>query len=103
MSGVDIHISLNNVPQFEKNHSESNRAPTVFQGQNAQISQDELHLRVKVPVAPEQAEGKKVDPKDRKKEEHSGKKRGKEQKDEQQKKGQKKSKSDEGAFIDLQA
>ncbi len=102
MSGVDIHISLNNVPQFEKNQSQNNRAPLVFQGQNAQISQDELLQRIRIPVEPEQAEGKKVDPKDKKQQSGSGKKQQKEQTDEQ-KKRQRKSKSDEGFFVDLQA
>ncbi|KMQ50601.1 hypothetical protein CHISP_2452 [Chitinispirillum alkaliphilum] len=103
MSGVDVHISINNVPQFERNQSESQRAPLVFQGQNSQIARDELHNRIKVPVAPEKSEGKRIDPKDRKKEEKSGKKSAKNKKDSSKHNKGKKSRSDEGFFVDLQA
>ena len=104
MSGIDIHISINNVPQFERFNSENNRAPLVHQFQNADMAKGELQQRILMPVEPEELEGKKVDPEDKKQDQNRNKKK---KNDDEHKKNddrkQNRSKSDSGIFIDLEA
>jgi hypothetical protein len=76
MNAVNLQASVNNVTQMDKFQQDQSRTPLVHQDQNALIARDDLEKRIRMPVEPEHAEGKKVDGRQEKKD---GRGRGKRQ------------------------
>jgi len=75
MSEVNVQISVNNVPQFDRHQNDLHRGPMVSQEQNAQIAREEQERRIQMPVQADQAEGKRIDAEENKREGREKKKR----------------------------
>ena len=101
MSGVNVHVSVSNLVQVDRHQSDNHRNPVVYQEQNAGITRDENTRRVKMPVEPDKAEGKKIDPENKKQESGRKSKKKREKKVKQQ--NQQRSRSDSGYMVDIQA
>lgn len=101
MNEVNFQASVNNMVQMDRFQNDASRAPVVNQAQNAGIEQTEAEQRIQMPVQPEQADGKKVDPRQRKPETREKKKRRKPSPAPDQKPEGKSSTG--GFFVDLQA
>ncbi|MDG5815867.1 hypothetical protein QA601_12315 [Chitinispirillales bacterium ANBcel5] len=101
MSGVDVHISINNAPQIERHQSENKQTPLVYQDQNQNISKRQIEKRIRMPVAPEETVGKKIDPKNRKDDEKKQKKRSQSKTVKRRKKRRKPNNG--GFFVDTEA
>jgi hypothetical protein len=101
MNAVNMQASVNNVTQMDKHQQDQSRTPLVHQDQNAVIAREEAEKRIRMPMEPDHAEGKKVDSRQDKKDRGSGKKR---QKNNGQAgiKGQPRSPSS-GYIVDIQA
>jgi hypothetical protein len=67
MNAVNMQASVNNVTQMDKHQQDQSRAPIVHQDQNAVIARDDAEKRIRMPMEPEHAEGKKVDARQEKK------------------------------------
>jgi hypothetical protein len=65
MSGIDVHISVNNIPQMDRHQSDTHRAPIIQQVQNAEIARSQLDQRMRIPNQPDRPEGKIADPGER--------------------------------------
>jgi hypothetical protein len=61
MDGINLQASVNNLTQMDRHQQDLSRAPLVHQDQNAVIARDEAEKRIRMPVEPEYARGKKVD------------------------------------------
>ena len=66
MNGLNFQASVSNLTQMDRYHQETHRTPVVNQEQNAQIAQDEAARRTMMPMQPDEAEGKKIDHRQRK-------------------------------------
>jgi len=75
VNSVNVNVPVVNMPQIGNQFSETQRAPAVHQTQNAELARDRLDLHMRAPAEAEAAEGKIVDPRDRREEEHGSKKR----------------------------
>jgi hypothetical protein len=64
MDGVDFQASVTNLTQMDRHQQDAVRLPGVNQEQNAQIARDEAGQKAIRPTQPDEAEGKKIDPKD---------------------------------------
>lgn len=73
MSGMNVQISLTGLSQVDRHQNDIHRTPVIHQDQNAAIMQADAHKRMSMPVEPDAAEKKSVDPDDRRRE--SGKRR----------------------------
>jgi hypothetical protein len=76
MNAINLQASVNNVTQMDKFQQDQSRAPLVHQDQNSLIAREDAEKRIRMPMEPEHAEGKKVDGRQEKKE---GRGRGKRQ------------------------
>jgi hypothetical protein len=76
MNGLNFQASVSNLTQMDRFQQDSHRMPVVNQEQNAQIALDEASRRALMPMQPDEVEGKKIDPRQRKRDE-AGKKRNK--------------------------
>jgi hypothetical protein len=65
MDGVDFQASVTNVTQMDRHQQDAVRSPVINQEQNAQIARDEAGQRAIRPMQPDEVDGKKVDPKER--------------------------------------
>lgn len=104
MNTVNVNVSVNNLPQFDRHQNDIHKNPTVFQDQNAKIAQGEIEHKLQMPVETEAADGKKVDSK-QKKEEQSAKKKqhkGSQKENNSEKKGGR-SRDEGGFFVDIEA
>jgi hypothetical protein len=68
MNEINVNLSINNVPQFDRSQNDIHREPMVNQTQNAQIAQESAEQRVRMPVQLEQLAGKRIDSNAQKKE-----------------------------------
>ncbi len=102
MSGVDVHISVNNIPQFDRHQSNAHRTPILHQQANGDIARSQLEQQAKIPTEPKGAEGKSVDPDNRKKDNRRSKKRKKEAPQEVRVSEEKRM-ADSGGLIDIEA
>jgi hypothetical protein len=75
MNAVNLQASVNNVTQMDKFQQDQARTPVVNQDQNAAIAREEAEKRIRMPTEPEHAEGKKIDPRQERKNRQSRKKR----------------------------
>jgi len=67
MSGMNVQISVTNLTQLDRHQSDSHRTPVTHQDQNAAMAQEVAHRRVAMPVEPDAADNKNIDPEDGKK------------------------------------
>jgi hypothetical protein len=72
MNAVNLQASVSNVTQMDKHQQDQSRTPLVHQDQNAVIAREDLEKRIRMPTEAEQAEGKKVDPRQEKKDRQGG-------------------------------
>lgn len=103
MSGLGVHISVNNVPQFDRLQSNAHRAPAVHQVKNAEIANARVEQQLKMPTQPDEAEGKNIDPEDRKKDRNRSRKKTKKEKKKGEASEENKTKPDSGSLIDIEA
>ena len=102
MSGIDVQISIANLTQMDRHQNDINKAPAVNQEKNTLIALQESAKRVTMPVEPDQAEGKNIDPEDKKRENlPKGKKKKRTKKADSIK--QSLSRSNSGYFVDVEA
>jgi hypothetical protein len=69
MNGLNFQTSVSNLPHLDRIQQDSHRLPIVNQEQNAQLARDEALRRMTVPTQPDEVEGKKIDPGQRKQDE----------------------------------
>ena len=74
MNGLNFQASVYNLTQMDRVQQDAHRTPVVNQEQNAQIALDEASRRTAMPMQPDEVEGKKIDPGQRKRDD-SGKKK----------------------------
>jgi hypothetical protein len=65
MDGVDFQASVTNLTQMDRHQQDTVRSPGINQEQNSQIAREEAGQKAIRPTQPDEAEGKKVDPKER--------------------------------------
>ncbi|HEX3019053.1 MAG TPA: hypothetical protein VHP36_02075 [Chitinispirillaceae bacterium] len=76
MSGVDVNISVSNLPHLDRHQDDINHRPVINQQQNAHIMSSEVSQKIIMPVEVEQSEGKIISKKQKivDKKERKGKK-----------------------------
>jgi hypothetical protein len=72
MNSINANLPIINMPQVSAHQAEAQRAPVVHQAQNADIARDQADLRLKTAQEAEAAEGKIVNPKDKREEGRRG-------------------------------
>lgn len=97
MDGLDIQASLHNLSQMDRHQQDGHRTPMVHQQQNAEMARDEAGQRIEKPVEADEAEGKTVDPEDRRRRDREGRKK----KNQERKSDTGKDKGSTGRFIDF--
>lgn len=75
MGEINVNLSVSNLPQVDRYHNESHRAPIVHQDQNIHEVNRELNRRVNMPVEADTIEKKGIDPDDRRSNHDNKKKR----------------------------
>ncbi len=72
--GIDIQAPVNNLPHIDRIQSDSHRLPVVHQEHNVENARDEAARRTTMPVQPDEAEGKNIDPEDKAARDNTGRK-----------------------------
>jgi hypothetical protein len=75
MSGVNLQASIINVTQMDRHQNDINRLPATNQEQNSQIAMNLADQKSIRPTQADGAEGKKIDPDQRKKDNDNRKKK----------------------------
>jgi hypothetical protein len=75
MNSVNVNVPVVNMPQVASHQSDVHRVPIAHQAQNADLSRDHLDIHLRTANEAEAAEGKIVDPEDRREEKRRGRKR----------------------------
>jgi len=75
MNSVNVNIPVANLPLATAHQADVHRVPMAHQAQNADLNRDHLDIHLRTANEAESAEGKTVDPKDRKEEKRQSKKR----------------------------
>lgn len=65
MSGVNVNVSISNLPQMDRHQDDLHQSPVINQLQNTQIVKSEITQRLMKPVEPDRTNGKNVDTKNR--------------------------------------
>lgn len=81
MNSINANIPVMNMPQVTAQTSSTLHAPIVHQQQNADIARDSFDHQMRIAREAEGAEGKNINPDDKREEGRKGKKRHKEQED----------------------
>jgi len=109
MNSINANLPVMNMPQVTSHQSEIQRAPMLHQAQNADMNRDKLDLQMRTAQEAEAAEGKTINPDDRKDEGRKGKKREKQEQENEGEEGKDTppevtvSMTDSGRLIDLEA
>jgi len=103
MNSVNVNISVTNLPQIDRHQSDLHRTPVVHQTKNGEIARDQLELQARITSDAKKAEGKNVDPKDRKKEKGRQAKKAQRMSAEQPEAPNRPERADNGSLIDIQA
>lgn len=101
MSGVNVNVSVSNLPQIDRHQNDIHKNPAVNQDQNSKIANNEMSLKLTRPGEAESTQGKNVDP-NQKRDELSKKAKSKKKKVKEAVKKEPKS-NDEGYIVDFQA
>lgn len=83
MDGLNFQASVNNLTQMDRHQQDAVRTPVINQEQNAELARDEAALKALRPPQPDDIEGKKVDPRQRKQDNDKRKSRQKSENGEQ--------------------
>jgi hypothetical protein len=75
MNSVNVNVPVVNLPQVTAHQSDVHRVPIAHQAQNADLNRDHLDIHLRTASEAEAAEGKVVDPNDRREEKRRGRKR----------------------------
>jgi len=75
MNSVNVNIPVANLPLATAHQADVHRVPMAHQAQNADLNRDHLDIHLRTANEAEAADGKIVDPKDRKEEKRKSKKR----------------------------
>ena len=75
MSEINVHVSVSNAGQVDRFQSDTHRNPVVYQEKNAEMHRNEAEQKIRMPVEPESAEGKVVDPNDKRREQREKQKK----------------------------
>ncbi|MCL2219384.1 MAG: hypothetical protein FWC23_05505 [Chitinispirillia bacterium] len=75
MNGINANIPVMNMPQVTSQQSEVVRAPMAHQQQNADTVRDNFDHQMRIARGAEEAEGKNINPEDKREQERKGKKR----------------------------
>jgi hypothetical protein len=97
MNGLNFQASVSNLTQMDRFQLDAHRTPGVNQEQNAQLARDEASQRVTMPVQPDEVDGKKIDPGQRKR--HQARKKKSRKGD--MRLGREESGGKDGCFIDI--
>jgi hypothetical protein len=100
MSGVNVNVSVTNLPQIDRHQNDMHKNPVVYQEQNAKIASEENLQKLSRPVETEQTQGKTVDADQRK---EDSRKRNKKQKRVTDNNMPQNDSSDEGFIVDIKA
>jgi hypothetical protein len=74
VNSINVNIPVVNLPQVSGLQADTHRMPIAHQAQNSDMNRDRFDMQMRTAREAEAAEGKTVDPKDRREEErHSGK------------------------------
>jgi alkaline phosphatase len=103
MSSVNVNISVNNLPQFDRHQNDIHKNPIVNQDQNAKIANNEIAQRMNMPVEVGHSEGQVIDPNQKRIEEERKKKQKKRRHDDPEKKKKHNSGGSGGLIIDVEA
>jgi hypothetical protein len=101
MDGVNVNVSVSNLPQIDRHQNDAHKNPIVNQDQNAKIANNEISLKLTRPGEVESTQGKNVDP-NQKKDESAKKNKYKKKIIKDIDKKEPKS-NDEGYIVDFQA
>jgi hypothetical protein len=82
MNSVNVNVPVVNLPQVSAHQSDAHRVPIAHQAQNADLARDQLDIHLRTASEAEAAEGKNIDPNDRREEKRRSRKREKGQEDE---------------------
>jgi hypothetical protein len=85
MNSVNVNISVSNLPTVTQHQSDVHRVPMVHQEQNADLERDRFDRQMRAPKEAEGAEGKIVDPKERREEKRRSRKKREQQREEERK------------------
>lgn len=100
MSGVNVHVSVNNLPQIDRHQNDMHKNPIVNQDQNSKIAQNELSKKLSIVVEAESTQGKTIN-KNLKKDDLL--KKNKSNKKKAAEKTKEKNNNDEGFIVDVNA
>ncbi|HAJ79942.1 MAG TPA: hypothetical protein DCO75_09230 [Fibrobacteres bacterium] len=99
MNGINLQASITNVTQMDRHQNDMNRLPVANREQNSQIAMNQAAQKLIRPTQADGAEGKKIDPDQRKKD--TGNRKKKRSGDRNNEPAGKS--SDSGFFIDIEA
>jgi hypothetical protein len=97
MNAVNLQASVNNTTQMDRHQGDQSRMPLVHHAQNAEIALDEAEKRIRMPTETEKADGKKIDPRNKKQDTPDKKKKN------DKKKPIQRLPRDQGYIVDLEA
>jgi hypothetical protein len=75
MNSVNVNIPVVNMPQVAAHQADVHRVPIAHQAQNADLNRDHLDIHLRTANEAEAAEGKVIDPEDRREEKRNPRKR----------------------------
>lgn len=75
MSNINLQASISNLSQMDRLQNDRHHNPVASQQQNADSAVEEAAKRLNMPSQTEKAEGKNVDPENRKKEKYKRRKK----------------------------
>lgn len=98
VDGMDLSASMHNLTQMDKFQQDSHQTPIHNQEQNQEAAKEEAARRLDMPVQPDEAEGKTINPDNRKKHPNQRKKKKKKKQKQPPNRG-----GDTGHFVDFSA
>ena len=102
MNGVNVNVSVSNLPQIDRQQNDIHKNPTVNQDQNAKIANSEIDQKLTRPVEPGSTQGKNIDP-NQKRDESPGNSKFKKKKNLKESAKKENKPTDEGYIVDFQA
>ncbi|HON10524.1 MAG TPA: hypothetical protein PLE24_06610 [Chitinispirillaceae bacterium] len=103
MSEINVHVSVSNAGQVDRFQSDAHRNPVVHQEKNAEMHRNEAEQKVRMPVQPESAEGKVIDPNDKRREQREKQKKRNRSPEESKSQIGLRERKDSGYIVDLEA
>jgi hypothetical protein len=82
MNSVNVNIPVVNMPQAVTHQADAHRVPIAHQAQNADLNRDRLDIHLRTANEAEAADGKIINPEDRREEKRNPRKREKDREEE---------------------